>query len=90
MGKIIKIKPNKDERAIATLYGKDFDLTELTGDDGKGEFKAFGKTYQFEITSKSRAKRKRVMGDVEPEEDSAKIAPTDEELSAIEEESNNE
>jgi hypothetical protein len=68
MSEIIKVKLNKDNRAIANLFSKDFDLTELAGEDGKGEFKAFGKTYQFEIVSKSRAKREKAMDDAESEE----------------------
>jgi hypothetical protein len=57
--KIIKITPDKDGVISATLYGKVFDLTTVVGKDGRGEFKAFGKTYQFEVVkSKSAAKRK--------------------------------
>ena len=69
MSETIKlVKLNKDNRAIANLYGKDFDLTEMAGDDGRGEFSAFGKTYQFEIASKSRAKREEAMETAESEE----------------------
>lgn len=49
MSEIIKVNPNKDGRAIATIYGKDFDLTEMADENGKGTFKAFGNEYQFEI-----------------------------------------
>ena len=59
---VIKIQLNKDGRAVAILYGKEFDVTELADKSGKGEFVAFHKKYQFEIVkSKSEAKRKAVV-----------------------------
>jgi hypothetical protein len=57
---IIKITPDKNGRAIATLYGKDFDLTEMADESGKGTFKAFSKEYEFQIVSRSTSKRKAI------------------------------
>jgi hypothetical protein len=52
----IEVTKNQDGRAIATLYGKQFDLTEMADPNGKGEFKAFGKTYEFQILQRENAK----------------------------------
>ncbi len=68
MSNIIKVKPNKDGRLVANLYGKDHDVTELAGKDGKGEFKAFGQTYQFEVETKSKSRRKAAQAAPDPEE----------------------
>jgi hypothetical protein len=44
----IEITPNKDGRLIATLYGKEFDVTELEK-AGTRTFTAFKQTYEFEV-----------------------------------------
>lgn len=69
MSEIIKINPNKDGRAIATIYGKDFDLTEMADENGKGTFKAFGNEYQFAI---KKSRKNTVKGVKKPITDAAK------------------
>lgn len=53
MSEIIKIKPNKDDKAIITLYGKEFDVTGQADAAGFGKLEAFGEVYQFEIVENS-------------------------------------
>ena len=57
----IKIKPNKDGRAIVTLYGSEIDCTELT-EDGVAKFHKFGKDYEVTVasTAKKSTKKKKV------------------------------
>jgi hypothetical protein len=56
MSEVIKVKLNKDNRAIANLYGKEFDITKLADKSGIGEFKAFGETHLFEIVKNTKTK----------------------------------
>lgn len=48
MSSVIKVTPNKDGRYIISLYSKEFDVTNIIGEDGKGSFEAFGETHEFE------------------------------------------
>lgn len=61
MNQIIKVKPNKDGKAIITLYGREFDVTDLAGSAGFGRLEAFGEVYQFEIVENSVARADRII-----------------------------
>lgn len=62
MSSVIKVTPNKDGRYIIKLYSKEYDVTNVVGEDNKGSFEAFGETYNFEAyPSKTVMKRKTIM-----------------------------
>lgn len=61
MSEIIKIKPNKDGKAIITLYGKEFDVTEQADAAGFGKLEVFDEVYQFEIIENSIARADRII-----------------------------
>lgn len=61
MNQIIKIKPNKDGKAIVILYGKEFDVTDQADLAGFGKLEAFGEVYQFEIVENSIARADRII-----------------------------
>lgn len=61
MNQIIKIKPNKDGKAIVILYGKEFDVTDQADVAGFGKLEAFGEVYQFEIVENSVARADRII-----------------------------
>lgn len=61
MNQIIKIKPNKDGKAIVILYGKEFDVTDKADVAGFGKLEAFGEVYQFEIVENSVARADRII-----------------------------
>lgn len=62
MSSVIKVTPNKNGRYIIKLYNKEFDVTNIVGEDGKGTFEAFGEIYNFEaFPSKTVMKRKTIM-----------------------------
>jgi hypothetical protein len=70
MSETIKIKPNAEGRAIANLYGKEFDVTD------KSELKAFGRIYKIEvIKSKSQAKRLDVLKRSQNTDEAVPIEP---------------
>ncbi len=62
MSSVIKVTPNKDGRYIINLYSKDYDVTNIIGEDGKGSLEVYGETYEFEaFPSKSVMRRKSAM-----------------------------
>lgn len=62
MSSAIKVTPSKNGRYIIKLYNKEFDVTNIVGEDRKGTFEAFGETYTFEaFPSKTVMKRKTIM-----------------------------
>lgn len=61
MNQIIRVKPNKDGKAIITLYGKEFDVTDQADEAGFGKLEAFGEVYQFEIVENSVARVDRII-----------------------------
>lgn len=61
MNQIIKVKPNKDGKAIVILYGKEFDVTDQADVAGFGKLEAFGEVYQFEIVENSVARADRII-----------------------------
>lgn len=61
MNQIIKVKPNKDDKAIVILYGKEFDVTDQADAAGFGKLEAFGEVYQFEIVENSVARADRII-----------------------------
>ena len=61
MNQIIKVKPSKDGKAIITLYGREFDVTDLVDSAGFGKLEAFGEVYQFEIVENSVARADRII-----------------------------
>lgn len=61
MNQIIRVKPNKDGKAIITLYGKEFDVTDQADEAGFGKLEAFGEVYQFEIVENSVARANRII-----------------------------
>lgn len=61
MSDLIRIRKNSDGRAIITLYGKNFDVTENADAAGFGELKAFGDTYRFEIIENSVERAERII-----------------------------
>lgn len=76
--KIIKITPNAAGRAVVNLYGKDFDVTEQAGKNGKGELKTFGAIYQFEIIRKKTATKVEPLSDNHTQETDANDEAGDE------------
>ncbi len=70
MSSVIKVTPNKDGRYIIKLYSKEYDVTNIIGEDGKGSFEAFGETFTFEaFPSKTVMRRKAVMKSAEKSKD---------------------
>lgn len=61
MNQVIKVKPNKDGKAIITLYGKEFDVTDRADEAGFGKLEAFGEVYRFEIVENSVARADRII-----------------------------
>ena len=61
MNQVIKVKPNIMGKAIITLYGKEFDVTDQADAAGFGKFEAFGEVYQFEIVENSVARADRII-----------------------------
>lgn len=62
MSSVIKVTPNKEGRYIITLYSREYDVTNIIGEDGKGSFEAFNETFEFEaFPSKTVMRRKTAM-----------------------------
>lgn len=61
MNQVIKVKPNKDGKAVITLYSREFDVTDLADSAGFGKLEAFGEVYQFEIVENSVARADRII-----------------------------
>lgn len=61
MNQIIRVKPNKDGKAVITLYGKEFDVTDQADETGFGKLEAFGEVYQFEIVENSVARADQII-----------------------------
>ena len=61
MAKVIRVTPNENKRLIISLYGEEIDVTNIVNEEGKGEFEAFGETYQFEVESKTRKKIREIV-----------------------------
>lgn len=68
MSSVIKVTPDSNGRAIITLYGQDYDVTNLADETGKGSFKKFGEQYSFEIVSKTRKRIQQALAGKQAEE----------------------
>lgn len=61
MASIIKVTPDKNGRAIISLFSQEFDVTNIADRNGRGKLKAFGEEYEFQIMSKTRKRIAEIM-----------------------------
>lgn len=56
MANKIKVTPDPNNRLIISLYGQEYDVTNIADETGKGSFEANGEIIEFEVKSKTRKK----------------------------------
>ncbi len=57
MADVLHVTPDSNGRAIVTVHGDQYDVTELADEDGKGFLELYGETYEFEILKSGTQKR---------------------------------
>lgn len=58
MANTIKVTPDENGRAIITLYGQNFDVTDKANKDGKGFLHFAGDDYNYEIVKEGKPTKK--------------------------------
>lgn len=67
MANTISITPDANGRAIMTIHGDQYDVTEMADENGKGSVNVFGEDFEFEIV-KPKTQRKSKKTEEVPEE----------------------